>query len=94
MNAHIISSSLHSEKLLGIYPAHLHIDLSKNNFVFSRWYLVFGTAKGAALFCYSLFTNDYSLINGDDRARTDNLRLAKPALSQLSYVPGPNTIDY
>jgi hypothetical protein len=26
--------------------------------------------------------------NGDDRARTDNLRLAKPALSQLSYVPG------
>ncbi len=27
--------------------------------------------------------------NGDDRARTDNLRLAKPALSQLSYVPGP-----
>jgi hypothetical protein len=25
---------------------------------------------------------------GDDRARTGNLRLAKPALSQLSYVPG------
>ena len=24
---------------------------------------------------------------GDDRDRTDNLRLAKPALSQLSYVP-------
>ena len=26
--------------------------------------------------------------NGDDRDRTGNLRLAKPALSQLSYVPG------
>ena len=25
--------------------------------------------------------------SGDDRARTGNLRLAKPALSQLSYVP-------
>ena len=29
--------------------------------------------------------------NGDDRARTGNLRLAKPALSQLSYVPEPAT---
>ena len=27
-------------------------------------------------------------VNGDDRDRTGNLRLAKPALSQLSYVPG------
>ena len=27
-------------------------------------------------------------VNGDDRARTDNLRLARAALSQLSYVPG------
>jgi hypothetical protein len=27
--------------------------------------------------------------NGDDRARTDNLRVANAALSQLSYVPGP-----
>ena len=26
--------------------------------------------------------------SGDDRARTDNLRLARAALSQLSYVPG------
>ena len=25
---------------------------------------------------------------GDDRDRTDDLRLAKPALSQLSYIPG------
>jgi hypothetical protein len=25
--------------------------------------------------------------SGDDRDRTGNLRLAKPALSQLSYVP-------
>ena len=37
---------------------------------------------------YSLTTNDHSLTIGDDRARTGNLRLAKPALSQLSYVPG------
>ena len=27
--------------------------------------------------------------DGDDRDRTGNLRLAKPALSQLSYVPEP-----
>ena len=27
--------------------------------------------------------------SGDDRDRTGNLRLAKPALSQLSYVPEP-----
>ena len=27
--------------------------------------------------------------NGDDRDRTCNLRLAKPALSQLSYIPEP-----
>ena len=25
--------------------------------------------------------------SGDDRARTDNLRLARAALSQLSYIP-------
>ena len=25
--------------------------------------------------------------NGDDRARTDGLRLARAALSQLSYIP-------
>ena len=30
--------------------------------------------------------------NGDDRDRTCNLRLAKPALSQLSYVPGPTSL--
>jgi hypothetical protein len=35
---------------------------------------------------YELITTNS---NGDDRARTDNLRLAKPALSQLSYVPEP-----
>ena len=27
------------------------------------------------------------MIGGDDRTRTDGLRLAKPALSQLSYIP-------
>ena len=39
--------------------------------------------------------------SGDDRDRTGNLRLAKPALSRLSYVPEPTeiyhlplTIDY
>ena len=26
-------------------------------------------------------------VGGDDRDRTDDLRLAKPALSQLSYIP-------
>ena len=30
----------------------------------------------------------YRFKSGDDRGRTGNLRLAKPALSQLSYVPG------
>ena len=30
---------------------------------------------------------ELSSMNGDDRARTDNPRLAKPVLSQLSYVP-------
>ncbi len=37
---------------------------------------------------YSLFKELYLFI-GDDRDRTGNLRLAKPALSQLSYVPEP-----
>src|SRR5262249_41866966 len=31
---------------------------------------------------------------GDDRGRTGNLRLAKPALSQLSYVPAPLSEDF
>jgi hypothetical protein len=31
--------------------------------------------------------------SGDDRDRTGNLRLAKPALSQLSYVPGILMMD-
>jgi hypothetical protein len=30
--------------------------------------------------------------SGDDRGRTGNLRLAKPALSQLSYVPEPHSL--
>ena len=30
---------------------------------------------------------DKTLISGDERARTVNPRLAKPVLSQLSYVP-------
>jgi hypothetical protein len=30
------------------------------------------------------------LCNGDDGTRTHDFRLAKPALSQLSYVPGPH----
>ena len=29
--------------------------------------------------------------NGDDRVRTDGLRLARAALSQLSYIPLPKT---
>ena len=31
--------------------------------------------------------------NGDDRDRTGNLRLAKPALSQLSYVPEHDFVE-
>ncbi len=30
----------------------------------------------------------FGAVGGDDRDRTDDLRLAKPALSQLSYIPG------
>ena len=30
----------------------------------------------------------FRVAGGDDRDRTDDLRLAKPALSQLSYIPG------
>ena len=38
-----------------------------------------------------LITADHSLfIGGADRDRTDDLRLAKPALSQLSYSPENN----
>lgn len=32
-------------------------------------------------------SGETNLVGGDDRDRTGNLRLAKPALSQLSYVP-------
>jgi hypothetical protein len=32
--------------------------------------------------------------NGDDRDRTGNLWLAKPTLSQLSYVPGTTVISF
>ena len=40
---------------------------------------------------YLLFTTHQLLItnNGDDGIRTHDLRLAKPPLSQLSYVPLP-----
>src|SRR5213592_1141811 len=52
---------------------------------------------------YSLLITHYSLINsqlsfagftrdGDDRVRTDGLRLARAALSQLSYIPLPETL--
>jgi hypothetical protein len=44
-------------------------------------------AKGE-LHYFSFFIFNFSLFfNGDDRDRTCNLRLAKPALSQLSYIP-------
>ena len=36
--------------------------------------------------------NSYTSQTGDDRVRTGNLRLAKPALSQLSYVPEPLSV--
>lgn len=35
-----------------------------------------------------ILSQDSSPVNGDDRDRTDNPRLAKAVLSQLSYVPG------
>ena len=35
----------------------------------------------------SVGTNIQAISGGDDRARTDDLRLAKAALSQLSYIP-------
>ena len=38
-------------------------------------------------YAQGIFSANHSRKNGDDRGRTDNLRLAKPALSQLSYVP-------
>ena len=34
----------------------------------------------------------YQNLGGDDRVRTDDLRLARAALSQLSYIPG-NSIE-
>ena len=38
----------------------------------------------------SIFIIDiyYRCVGGGERDRTDDLRLAKPALSQLSYAPG------
>ena len=45
-------------------------------------------------YCFMFFNIKHSIHekdeNGDDRDRTCNLRLAKPALSQLSYIPGQN----
>jgi hypothetical protein len=37
-----------------------------------------------------LFCGYFPLPNGDDRVRTDGLRSASAALSQLSYIPLPN----
>jgi hypothetical protein len=38
-------------------------------------------------YAYQEYLNFY-FSGGGERARTDDLRLAKPALSQLSYTPG------
>jgi hypothetical protein len=38
--------------------------------------------------CFEILKRTEIPENGDDRDRTDNLRLARAALSQLSYVPG------
>ena len=35
---------------------------------------------------------DETHAGGDNRDRTDDLRLAKPALSQLSYIPETNVV--
>ena len=42
---------------------------------------------------YYITTNlKLNSFNGDEGTRTLDFRLAKPALSQLSYVPEPNTM--
>ena len=43
--------------------------------------------------CYSTVSCHLRLRrSGDDRVRTDGLRLARAALSQLSYIPLPETL--
>ena len=44
-------------------------------------------AIAKALYQVIRMANDLSHSGGDSGARTRNLRLAKPALSQLSYIP-------
>jgi hypothetical protein len=87
MSAHINKLfASNAKNLLGIIlynPTHLHIHLSKN---------VKTSVERLADSVYATRYLLYAKINGDDRARTGNLRLAKPALSQLSYVPGTNWI--
>ena len=46
----------------------------------------FSGALAGALFRFQVAATKGFTV-GDDRDRTGNLRLAKPALSQLSYVP-------
>ena len=39
------------------------------------------------------FVANFPFPNGDDRVRTDGLRSASAALSQLSYIPLPQTLS-
>ena len=55
-------------------------ELSKNQSCHDRW-------AGARALASAAARTQISWSCGDDRDRTGNLRLAKPALSQLSYVP-------
>jgi hypothetical protein len=43
--------------------------------------------------CVSVVTANLSANGGADRDRTDDLKLAKLALSQLSYGPGKNWVQ-
>ena len=49
--------------------------------------LAFNCQKSVTAMGRNLQINRRCRPGGDDRDRTDDLRLAKPALSQLSYIP-------
>ena len=73
---------LHRKTLLCPQPTIIHYELVKE-----RIYL-----KRPKRLNIHFFAEHGS--TGDDGIRTHDFRLAKPALSQLSYVPDQLTIDY
>lgn len=68
-----------------------HIDWREcDRVTFRRGDEASSASEGGRLFSHDLAVNrlgEKKLKIGDDRDRTDNLRLARAALSQLSYVP-------